>query len=39
LTSGTYVKGVLKEQIVTVIQVRWIGSATLELTVKEDAEK
>lgn len=35
LTPGTIVKGVLIDQLVTVVQVRWIGSATLELTYKD----
>lgn len=35
LTPGTSVKGVLTDQIVTVVQVRWIGSATLEVTYKD----
>ncbi|MBC7075379.1 MAG: DUF3883 domain-containing protein [Syntrophomonadaceae bacterium] len=37
LTPGTSVKGVLIDQIVTVVQARWIGSATLELTYKDSA--
>ncbi len=35
LTPGTSVKGVLIDQLVTVVQARWIGSATLELTYKD----
>jgi len=35
LTPGTSVKGVLMDQIVTLVQARWIGSATLEVTYKD----
>ena len=35
LTPGTIVKGVLIEHLVSLVQLRWFGSATLELTYKD----
>lgn len=37
LTPGTVVRGVLLEQLVTVVQARWIGNVAIELTYKDNA--
>jgi hypothetical protein len=37
LTRGTSVKGILPDSLVTVVDVKWHGSAVAELTYKDDA--
>mgnify|MGYP002682628236 CR=1 FL=1 len=36
LTKGTSVRGVLPDALVTVVDVKWIGSVAVELTYKTD---
>ena len=35
LTRGTSVKGILPDGLVTVVDVKWIGNAAVELTYKD----
>ena len=37
LTRGSSVKGILPDGLVTVVDVRWFGSAAVELTYKDAA--
>lgn len=37
LTRGAYVKGILPNGLVTVVDVKWIGNVAIELTYKDDA--
>ena len=39
LKKGASVKGILSDALVTVVDVKWYGSAALELTYKDPAGK
>jgi hypothetical protein len=39
LTKGTSVKGVLPDALVTVVDVKWIGTVAVELTYKCPARR